>query len=288
MKQFVYGHAWHGGRHGPIRLLSAMHCDVFYAGRLRFRHPTWVVDYVINTSGRVRVASPARPWRARLPRTLHLYPPNTVYWEDYPGARKSLCDYQYAFFRGGEGAGLDRLIHPRAGYARFLDPEGLAEPLLEEMALIGRKSGDDGFWQAQAAFCRLIDLLLKSQPVEDETRLIGRPASVAPPSDLVRETDAYLSTHMADRILLADLAEHLHISVSALSHRYQAETGATPMTRLAQLRLKTAKTMLMGRQKLSTIVEVAGFSDAAHLSRTFKRAEGVSPREYLRARAKSR
>jgi AraC-like DNA-binding protein len=189
------------------------------------------------------------------------------------------------FFLGGEAAGLDPLIDPRAGYARFLDPEGIAGPILEKIARIGQERGDDGFWEAQAELCRLIDLLLKSEPAKDETRLIGHPAPTTV-SAFVRATDEYLSRHLAGPVILADLARHLHVSVSTLSHRFHAETGETPMSRLMRLRLNQAKTLLLSGQKLSAIVEVTGFSDMAHLSRTFKRAEGLSPREYRRALAR--
>jgi AraC-like DNA-binding protein len=129
--------------------------------------------------------------------------------------------------------------------------------------------------------------LRKSEPTEeDETRLIGHPAPTTV-SAFVRETDAYLSRHLAGPVILADLAQHLHVSASTLSHRFHAETGETPMSRLMRLRLNQAKTLLLSGQKLSAIVEATGFSDMAHLSRTFKRAAGVSPREYLRVLARA-
>jgi transcriptional regulator GlxA family with amidase domain len=133
----------------------------------------------------------------------------------------------------------------------------------------------------------MIDHFRKSDPTGDETRLIGHPAPAAAPSDLVQKTNAYLSKHLGEPIVLADLAKHLHVSISTLSHRYHEETGETPMSRLMRLRLNQARIMLMGGQKLSAIVEAAGFCDMAHLSRTFKRFEGVSPREYLRTLARA-
>lgn len=289
MKPTTCGHGWYGlGKGLNPALLSAMHMVRSYVGRHRYRNAAWVADYAINTVGRVRVVSRTRPWRPRQARTLHLYPPGTIYWEDYPAGGKALCDFAFVLFLGGEAAGLDKLIHPRAGYARFLDPEGLARTLFDEIVRIGKERGDDGFWQAQAALCRLIDLLRKSEPAEeDETRLIGHPAPAAAPSDLVRETDAYLSQHLAGPVLLADLAKHLHVSVSTLSHGYRAETGGSPMSRLMQLRLNQAKVLLLGGQKLSSIVNATGFCDIAHLSRTFKQFEGVSPREYLRTLARA-
>jgi len=265
--------------------MSALHMARCYAGRHRYLHPVWVVDHAINTSGRIRVLSRSRPWLPSLPGTLQLYPPNTLYWTDYPEGGKSLCEFSFVFFRGGEAVGLDKLIPPRAGFARFLDPDGLAGATIEEIARIGQKQGTAGFWQAQAGLCRLIDLLLASAPSEhDEPRRIGHPASFpAPtPSALVRATEDYLRRHLAQPVALAELAQQLQVSVSTLSHRYRAETGETPMTRLMQLRMNHAKILLTSGQKLSAIVEATGFCDSAHFSRAFKRLEGVSPREYLR------
>ena len=282
MKPTAYGHSWHLlEKDAPPLLISAMHITSLFTGLYHIRYPHWVADYVLNTAGRVRVASRSRPWRQRLPRTLHLYPPGTVYWEDYTKGVKSLCDFSSVFFQNGGAAGLDRLIAPRAGYARFLDPEGLAGPLIEEIARIGQQSGDDGFWQAQAAFCRLIDLLRRSAPTEEaETRRIGHPAPAASPSDLVRKTDAYLSEHLAGPVGRAALAKHVNVSLSTLSHRYQAETGETPMTRLRQMRMERIKMLLLAGHKLAAIAEDTGFDTIAHLSATFKRVEGVSPRAY--------
>jgi len=156
------------------------------------------------------------------------------------------------------------------------------------MALIGQQCGDDGFWQAQAELCKLIDLLLSSEPTEEiDTRRIGDFAPAAPASSLVRTTDEYLYRHLAEPVTIADLARNMNVSVSTLSHRYHAETGKTPMTRLMQLRMSHAKTLLASGHKLSSIVEAAGFCDSAHFSRTFKRLEGVSPREYLRTLARA-
>lgn len=284
MKHVVCGHSWValGEGDAPPRADIAMHeTRLFSSHHHYFRHPQWVIDYAVNTAGRVRVASRSRPWRPRLSQTLHLYPPDTAYWEDYSKGGKEWCDYCYVFFRGGEAAGLGRLIAPHAGYARFLDPEGLAGSLLEEIVRIGQQSGDEGFWQAQAAFCRLIDLLRKSAPTEEtETRLIGHPVPAASPSDLVRMTDAYLSQHLAGPVVRADLAKHMNVSISTLSHRYHAETGETPMTRLMRLRMDRAKMLLLGGQKLAAIAEATGFYDAAHLATTFKHVVGVSPRAY--------
>ena len=252
------------------------------AARYKWKYPLWVVDYAFNAVERVRVASRARPWLPRLANTLHLYPPGTVYWEDYPRGAAALSDCAYLLFLGGEAAGLAGLVHPRARYGRFLDPEGIAAALFDGMARIGHEHGERGFWRAQSLFCALIDRLHDSEPVEGETRRIGAPAPAAAESGLVQAAHAYLAGRLAEPVALADLARHLHVSVSTLSHRYREETGETPMGRLLRMRVNLAKAMIVKGQSLKAIADSTGFSDAFHLSKTFKRMEGLSPRTYLR------
>ncbi len=50
--------------------------------------------------------------------------------------------------------------------------------------------------------------------------------------------------HLAERITLAGLAQHLGMSVSALSHRYREEAGESPMTTLKRERIALTKTLL--------------------------------------------
>ncbi|MBM4143827.1 MAG: helix-turn-helix domain-containing protein [Lentisphaerae bacterium] len=73
----------------------------------------------------------------------------------------------------------------------------------------------------------------------------------------------------ADPVGRADLAKHMNVSISTLSHRYHAETGETPMTRLLRLRVDRARMLLLSGRKFAAIAEATGFYDVAHLSATF-------------------
>ena len=283
MQNASYGHAWK--RHDGVApcLLAGWRLVRRMAGvRLRLRYPFWVVDYAFNQLEEVRVGARGRPWHRRAPRTAHLYPPGTAFWERYPARPGTLSQCAYVAFGGGEAAGLGGLVHPRARYGRFLDPEGALGALIAEVARIGHEEREAGFWKAQAAFCALVDRLQRSEPLEDETRRFRSPAPAAEASSLVRATDAYLAGHLAEPVALPELAGHLHVSVSTLSHRYRDETGETPMGRLLRLRVDLAKALVVRGQPLKAVAEATGFSDAFHLSRTFKRLEGVAPREFLR------
>ena len=282
MKTVSCGYAWKRRAEVAPALLAAWRLARRLAGsRFRLQYPFWALDYSFHDIGAYRVASPGRRWRARLARTAHLYPPEMPYWEDYRGLRGSLAHSAYIIFLGGEAAGLDRLVPSRCGYARFLDPEGVLGELIEETARAGHRGGEDGFWPAQSVFCRIIGVLLASQPVEGETRRIQAGSPAGAPSELVRAADAYLWEHLAGRVTLAGLAGHLGVSVSTLAHRYRQETGEPPMLKLTRLRINLAKGLLLKGQPLKAIAEAAGFSDAFHLSKTFKRMEGAAPKHFL-------
>jgi AraC-like DNA-binding protein len=253
----------------------------------RWNHRVWCLVYTFNTATRWRIGSTANPWRTRSANTLLLIPPGTPYWEDMLPDMHDPSEMAWVKFVGGDTA-VRSLIPPGRRYAHFLDPERLAGSLLKEIVTICRERGQRGFWQAQSAFCLLLSRLQESEPVdgdEEATRRIGAPPAAAAPTGLVQRVNAYLPQCIAGPLKLADLARHLNVSVSLLSHRYREQTGETPRRHLLRLRLDQAKTMLVTGYALKEIAAATGFANTFNLSRTFKRLEGVSPRDYLRNEA---
>jgi AraC-like DNA-binding protein len=253
----------------------------------RWKHPVWTLVYTFNTATRWRIGSTASPWRTRLANTLLLIPPGTPYWEDLLPDVHDPSEMAWVKFVGGDTA-VRSLIPPDRRYARFLDPERLAGGLLKEIVTIYHERGQRGFWQAQSAFCLLLSRLQESEPVdgdEEATRRIGARSAAAAPTGLVQRVNAYLPQCIADPLKLADLARNLNVSVSLLSHRYREQTGETPRRHLLRLRLDQAKTMLVTGYALKEIADASGFANAFTFSRTFKRLEGLSPRDYLRNEA---
>jgi len=86
-------------------------------------------------------------------------------------------------------------------------------------------------------------------------------------------------------VRLADLARALHLSPSSLSHRYRTAAGESPMQSLKRLRILRAKVLLLKGHSLADVAEQLGFYDQVHLSVTFKKSEGVSPRAFLNGQA---
>lgn len=249
-----------------------------------WKHRVWTLVDTFNTATQWRIGSATSPWRTRLANTLLLIPPGTPYWEDFLPDMHDPSEMAWVKFVGGDTA-VRSLIPPGRRYARFLDPERQAGGLLKEIVTIYHERGQRGFWPAQSAFCLLLTRLQESEPMagdEEATRRIGAPAAAATPTGLVQRVNAHLPQCIARPLKLADLARHLNVSVSLLSHRYREQTGETPRRHLLRLRLDQAKAMLVTGYTLKEIADATGFANAFNLSRTFKRLEGVSPREYLR------
>lgn len=80
------------------------------------------------------------------------------------------------------------------------------------------------------------------------------------------------------RFSLAMLAKEHNLSISSLSHRFQAATGVSVMEYLQSCRMAKAKRMLAETDhSIGGIVEKCGFSDNSNFSRTFKKLNGLSP-----------
>jgi AraC-like DNA-binding protein len=253
------------GKH--VNLIARYHCRL------------WVLDYAFARHGSVRVGSTRRPWRARPARTAHLYPPNTSYWED-TSKEKAPRHSGFLLFAGGEHTALADRVDAFRGHARFLDPEGVLGRLIESAARSGAASGEAGFWEAQAALCRALHLLVNAERVDAGTYRVGS-ATMSAESDFVRQVNRLLGLDLAAPLSLARLTAEMHVSVSALSHRYRRETGMPPMATRRALRIERAKALLLRGLPLKVIAEELGFSDAFHLSKKFKQVVGLAPRHFL-------
>ncbi len=116
--------------------------------------------------------------------------------------------------------------------------------------------------------------------LDDLIRRKNRRASCSLP---VRRAMQYAEEHYRENLTLEEVAEYAHLSRAYLSTRFKQETGVKFSGYLQEIRLEQAKRLLSDRElPIHLIAERAGFFDAAHLSRAFKRRYGCSPMEYRR------
>jgi len=137
----------------------------------RWSSPLWILDYTWGACLPTRVGSVRRPWRVRGSQEAHLYPPNTYFWEDFRHGKPTLPGGAF-LFKGGEIAGLDKLIPQGQCYVKFHDIEGKLGEILKKIFHLSEQFGEQAFPALQSAMWDVFHTLLMSKYVENEDYII--------------------------------------------------------------------------------------------------------------------
>jgi len=105
------------------------------------------------------------------------------------------------------------------------------------------------------------------------------------PPRAVRRSIEYINANFAGEIRLKDIAAAVGMSKFHLARTFRASTGVTLHHYLTRTRVERVKALLLDSdQSLAVIADSAGFSDQSHMSKTFKRFTGTTPRLFRRTR----
>ena len=97
----------------------------------------------------------------------------------------------------------------------------------------------------------------------------------------MREVAAYLCEHAREQITLSEVAAHFAVSPSHLSRVFHQETGFGLREYLVHYRIRQACDLLLNTNlSVTQIADRCGFSDSNYFGDAFKKATGLSPREY--------
>ncbi|MBR3430361.1 MAG: helix-turn-helix domain-containing protein [Clostridia bacterium] len=97
----------------------------------------------------------------------------------------------------------------------------------------------------------------------------------------MREVAAYLCEHSREQITLSEVAAHFAVSPSHLSRVFHRETGFGLREYLVHYRIRQACDLLLNSDlSVTQIADQCGFSDSNYFGDAFKKATGLSPREY--------
>jgi AraC-like DNA-binding protein len=81
---------------------------------------------------------------------------------------------------------------------------------------------------------------------------------------------------------LAELASVAGLTRFDLVRRFRQQTGLTPHAFQTNLRIRRARGMLGAGEPIARVAAACGFADQPHLTRTFRRAVGVTPGRFAR------
>jgi AraC-like DNA-binding protein len=107
--------------------------------------------------------------------------------------------------------------------------------------------------------------------------LAGVPAAAEPLDPRVAKAIAHARSHLNSGVTLASAAEAAALSPGRLRHLFVQETGTGFRVYVLWLRLNAAIQSSHAGRSWTEAAHEAGFSDSAHLTRTFKRMFGLNP-----------
>ncbi|RDG30051.1 AraC family transcriptional regulator [Oceanispirochaeta sp. M1] len=98
---------------------------------------------------------------------------------------------------------------------------------------------------------------------------------------VMEAASSFVQNNLAEELTVRDLAENANLSEAYFRRLFAAQYGLSPGRYIRQLRIARVKDLMTYTDNsLSEISLLCGFADVHSLSKAFKKAEGVSPREY--------
>lgn len=107
--------------------------------------------------------------------------------------------------------------------------------------------------------------------------MLSADAMAEEPDLRIRKVIAWAARQIDGPVGLSDAVAVSGLSASRLRHLFVEQTGLPFKTYLLWLRLTRAVEAFAGGASLTQAAHQAGFSDSAHLSRTFRRMFGIAP-----------
>lgn len=137
----------------------------------------------------------------------------------------------------------------------------------------------------------LFEMLEKTENTDEKRKILfelteifkqnKREYAVTDESDFIEKVIAYIGEHYGEELNLDAIAKQFAISRYYLCHAFKRQTGTSVVKFITSRRIYMAKKML--KDSFATITDIGyecGFSDSAYFTKTFRRAEGISPGVY--------
>ncbi len=278
--EIVHGNAWAIHEHMDPALISAIEARRFshFDGTEPLVHTGWVLDYHF-TNG-IRYNTGTGGWQQRVTGTWQLYGPDLVYRQDSRRSRLPLHAL-WLRFHGAERLGLRRLVDNPLHVARIHDPGGWLLQKVRSLAVRADTLTEAEYPEALIGLMEVCQRLLqcKRQSPLDWTIPLAPGDTLQDP--LAHRAHEYIVAHLHERLPLERIARALRTSVTTLKRRYAATHHETLTQSVIRMRVNRVKQLLRDGETVDRAALLTGFCDAFHLSKTFRRLEGLPPRDYV-------
>lgn len=277
-----------GGKYPQTQGAVGAELVMAYTGHTHFSRtewnqcqPTeWVLDYINRGTQRQAVGSSAEFDRPS--GVAALYEPGTPYREYRPEGQS--VDESYITFRLSNNT--EETFHrltQSSGWIHVRDPDATLEERLRRVGEVLFYRGPGYQLEARGLFLELLGILEASVRIGPRLRQVRRRRTVSDEEDMAAVVERYIREHINETVEVEDLAREVGMSLSSFAHAYPASCGETPYQTVLRLKVETAKRLLLWEE--ASVKEAAnrtGFSSQFHLSRVFKRLEGLPPTDWMR------
>ncbi len=96
-------------------------------------------------------------------------------------------------------------------------------------------------------------------------------------NDLVGKAVAYIHDHASEGIGVGDLMKNLSVSRRTLTRRFNRYVGHSPSEEIRRVRLRHARDLVVNSNlSLSEIASMCGYADLSHMTRAFRKHDGIA------------
>jgi AraC-like DNA-binding protein len=251
--------------------VEALHARFVEHAYMPHSHPTWTVAVVQHGAARFEVdATRQRADRGE----LFVLEPEAVHTG--MAAVPEGWAYKVLYLDPALLHEWDELDSPAPRAARWVvfRDRALRDRLLRTHAIIG--AGPGGLELEESVLAAVDALRPHLRPGPPAVR--GRAEHAA-----VRRARAYLVEHWDQPVPLATLSTFAGLTRFELVRRFRDQTGLTPHAFQTNLRIARARALLRSGEPIARVAAACGFADQPHLTRTFRRATGVTPGRFVAA-----
>ena len=110
---------------------------------------------------------------------------------------------------------------------------------------------------------------------------IARQEAGEPHNPLIHEAKHFILEHIQDNICIDDIAERVHLNAQYLMRLFKKEMGVSILEYITDERIKLAKEILIQTDyPINYVADSVGYANYSYFTKIFRRAVGVSPKQF--------